>query len=122
MASSSEQTPISPVKFNKPELTISAAAINNEPIELDSTPLSAEDLRMARRGSKAAALEALDAEKGLSSSEREVCCHSKSRFLAKADLCVATSQAYYGAKVQSCCAGRYPSSTSPRGARASGSW
>lgn len=72
MPSSSEETPISPVKFNKPELTISAAAINDEPIELDSTSVSPEKMRMARRGSRAATLEALDAEKGLSPAEREV--------------------------------------------------
>lgn len=58
--------------MNKPELTVSAASINNEPIELDSTPLSPDEVRLARRGSKAEALAALDAEKGLSSAEREV--------------------------------------------------
>ncbi|KAK4498777.1 hypothetical protein PRZ48_009287 [Zasmidium cellare] len=71
MASSNDQTPISPIKLTKPELTISAAAINNEPIELDGTSISPEELRLARRGSKAEALEALEAEKGLSRAERE---------------------------------------------------
>ncbi|KAK4897353.1 hypothetical protein LTR27_004873 [Elasticomyces elasticus] len=41
--------PISPVGASKPELTISAAAVNAEPIELDGTT-SPEH---ARRGSKA---------------------------------------------------------------------
>ncbi|KAK3617394.1 hypothetical protein LTR56_012770 [Elasticomyces elasticus] len=42
--------PISPVGASKPELTISAAAVNAEPIELDGRPTSPEH---ARRGSKA---------------------------------------------------------------------
>ncbi|KAF2164130.1 hypothetical protein M409DRAFT_25477 [Zasmidium cellare ATCC 36951] len=70
-SSSSDQTPISPIKFTRPELTISAAAINNEPIELDGTSISPDELRLARRGSKADALAALEAEKGLSRAERE---------------------------------------------------
>ncbi|TKA83747.1 hypothetical protein B0A55_00042 [Friedmanniomyces simplex] len=48
--------PISPVGVSKPELTLSAAAINDEPIELDGQPASPEHLR---RSSKADALEAI---------------------------------------------------------------
>lgn len=59
------ETPISPVGVSKPELTITAASINNEPVELDSTPTSPEKSR--RRGSKAEALEQLAPE------EQEVC-------------------------------------------------
>jgi hypothetical protein len=68
MASASE-TPISPVGVSKPELTISAPAMNEEPVELDGTPTSAENVRsgLARRGSKAEVLAELSAE------EREVC-------------------------------------------------
>ncbi|KAF2772044.1 hypothetical protein EJ03DRAFT_348856 [Teratosphaeria nubilosa] len=46
--------PISPVGVSRPELTISPASINNQPIELDSTPSST---RNTRRGSRAAVLE-----------------------------------------------------------------
>ncbi|KAH9826248.1 hypothetical protein Tdes44962_MAKER03632 [Teratosphaeria destructans] len=46
--------PISPVGVSRPELTISPAAINNQPVELDSTPRSTRD---TRRGSRAAVLE-----------------------------------------------------------------
>lgn len=67
-STASDQMPISPIKLSKPELTISAAAINNEPIELDGTSISPEELRLARRGSKDEALEAL----GLGRAEREV--------------------------------------------------
>lgn len=44
-------TPVSPVGVNKPEISVSAASINNEPVELDSTPTSPEEQRR-RRGSK----------------------------------------------------------------------
>lgn len=60
-----ETTPISPVGVTKPELTVSAASINNEPVELDSTPTSPEKTREGRRGSK---VDALD----LSPQEQEV--------------------------------------------------
>ncbi|KAK5124253.1 hypothetical protein LTR85_001956 [Meristemomyces frigidus] len=52
-------TPISPVGQSKPELTISAAPINDEPVELDGTPTSPERLR---RGSKPLVLESLGPE------------------------------------------------------------
>jgi hypothetical protein len=58
MASASE-TPISPVTDSKPELTISAPSINAEPVELDSTPASPENVRNGRRASKPEALEEL---------------------------------------------------------------
>ena len=66
MASASE-TPISPVTGSKPELTISTPSINAEPIELDSSPASPENVRNGRRASKPEALEELSPE------EREVC-------------------------------------------------
>ncbi|WPH02534.1 Hypothetical protein R9X50_00539900 [Acrodontium crateriforme] len=47
--------PISPIRVNRPELTISPAAINSEPVELDSTPASPETVK--RRGSKTTMLE-----------------------------------------------------------------
>lgn len=43
--------PISPVTITKPELTISAPAINNEPVELDGTPTST-GIKERRRSSK----------------------------------------------------------------------
>ena len=46
--------PVSPMKESRPELTISAASINSEPVELDGTPTSPERLR---RESRATALE-----------------------------------------------------------------
>lgn len=46
-----DTTPISPVGTSKPEISVSAPSINNEPVELDSTPTSPEELRK-RRGSK----------------------------------------------------------------------
>ena len=61
MADTSE-TPISPVTASKPELTISAPAVNDEPVELDATPTSPEKVRSGRRGSKAEALTDLDPE------------------------------------------------------------
>ena len=68
MASASE-TPISPVGVSKPELTISSPAMNEEPVELDGTPTSPENVRsgLVRRGSKAEVLAELSVE------EREVC-------------------------------------------------
>ena len=66
MADASE-TPISPVGQSKPELTISAPAVNDEPVELDGTPTSPEKVRVVgRRGSKAEDLAGLNPE------EREV--------------------------------------------------
>jgi hypothetical protein len=65
MADASE-TPISPVTMSKPELTISAPAVNEEPVELDSTPASPEKVRLGRRGSKTEVLGDLSPE------EREV--------------------------------------------------
>jgi hypothetical protein len=46
-----DKAPISPVGVSKPEISVSAAAINSEPVELDSTPTSPEELQK-RRGSK----------------------------------------------------------------------
>lgn len=57
-----DATPVSPVGASKPEISVSAPAINNEPVELDSTPTSPEELRK-RRGSK---------EEVLTAEEREV--------------------------------------------------
>lgn len=51
--------PVSPVIASKPELTISPAAVNNEPVELDSTPASAEK---RRRGSRATGLQEMSTE------------------------------------------------------------
>lgn len=49
---STDPTPISPVtRTANPEISVSAAAINNEPVELDSTPTSPEEQRR-RRSSK----------------------------------------------------------------------
>ena len=64
MAETSD-VPISPVGVSKPELTVSAASVNNEAVELDSTPTSPEKVR-GRRGSK---VDLSD----LSPEEREVC-------------------------------------------------
>lgn len=50
----SSGVPISPSEVSKPELTLSAASVNDEPAELDGTPTSPDK---ARRGSRAAALE-----------------------------------------------------------------
>lgn len=58
--------PISPIGASKPELTLSAASINSEPVELDGTPTSPERVRQSRRGSRD------DALKGLSAEEKEV--------------------------------------------------
>lgn len=68
MASASE-TPISPVGVSKPELTISAPAMNDEPVELDGTPTSPETARLGlgRRGSKTEVMAELSPE------EQEVC-------------------------------------------------
>ena len=64
------ETPISPVTGNKPELTVSAASVDvnpQEPVELDSTPASPEQVLAMRRGSKGDGLTQLSAE------ERQVC-------------------------------------------------
>jgi len=58
--------PISPVGKSNPQFTLSAAAINNEPVELDGEPASPEH---HHHHSKADALE------GLSPQEREVSLH-----------------------------------------------
>ncbi|KAF2221984.1 hypothetical protein BDZ85DRAFT_283110 [Elsinoe ampelina] len=39
------EPPVSPVRTNRPELRVDAAAINNEPIELDGTPTTPARLR-----------------------------------------------------------------------------
>ncbi|KAF4555973.1 Hypothetical protein D9617_2g059390 [Elsinoe fawcettii] len=39
------EPPVSPVRTNKPELRVDAAAINSEPIELDGTPTTPARLR-----------------------------------------------------------------------------
>jgi 3',5'-cyclic AMP phosphodiesterase CpdA len=57
--SGSADIPISPVGVSKPELVLTAAAINNEPVELDSKPTSPEHVR---RGSRGGALEDLSLE------------------------------------------------------------
>lgn len=51
---------------------MTSASLNDEPIELDSTPLSADKMHATRRGSLAMALEALHATEGLSTAERKV--------------------------------------------------
>ncbi|EMC95305.1 hypothetical protein BAUCODRAFT_149308 [Baudoinia panamericana UAMH 10762] len=58
MASVSAE-PVSPVRLVKPELTLSAAPINNEPVELDSTPTSSLE---HRRNSRADTLEDMTSE------------------------------------------------------------
>lgn len=66
MADSAEN-PISPVDVSKPELTISAPSLNEEPVELDSTPTSPENVRNGRQGSKAEVIAQMSPE------EKEVC-------------------------------------------------
>ena len=46
------QEPISPVVTTRPELTISAAALNDEPVELDGTPASPALSKNGRPSSK----------------------------------------------------------------------
>lgn len=48
------ELPISPINASKPELTLSAASLNDHPIELDSTPISPQRAKQAasRRGSR----------------------------------------------------------------------
>lgn len=65
MATASQDV-ISPITTEKPELVVSAASINSEPVELDSTPASPEKVR-ARRASRDELLAELDEE------EKEVC-------------------------------------------------
>ena len=43
---------VSPIATERPMLTLSSAAINAEPVELDSTPASPHKIRAARRGSR----------------------------------------------------------------------
>jgi hypothetical protein len=64
---------VSPVGNAKPAFVISSAAINAEPVELDSTPASTDQVRLARRGSKAMALDAIEADKIARGAEVEVC-------------------------------------------------
>ncbi len=66
MMAAASETPISPVGVSKPELTISAPAVNEEPVGLDGTPSSHEKVKTGRRGSKAEGMADLDPE------EREV--------------------------------------------------
>ncbi|GAM82132.1 hypothetical protein ANO11243_001110 [Dothideomycetidae sp. 11243] len=37
----STESPVSPIRVSRPELRVEAAAINDEPVELDGTPSSA---------------------------------------------------------------------------------
>jgi hypothetical protein len=69
---SSAQDLVSPVGNTKPAFVISSAAINAEPVELDSTPASTDQVRLARRGSKAMALDAIEADKIAKVAEVEV--------------------------------------------------
>jgi hypothetical protein len=75
MASGSTgQDLVSPVGNTKPAFVISSAAINAVPVELDSTPASTDSIRLARRGSKAMALDAIEADKIARAAEVEVSC------------------------------------------------
>ncbi|KAI5365929.1 hypothetical protein Slin15195_G074570 [Septoria linicola] len=64
MASNSE-TPISPITTRAPGLTVPVPAVNEFPVELDSTPTSPEKVRRSSR----AALD--EAASSLSAAERE---------------------------------------------------
>ncbi|KAF1819539.1 uncharacterized protein K489DRAFT_412848 [Dissoconium aciculare CBS 342.82] len=68
---SSAQDLVSPVGTTRPAFVISSAAINAIPVELDSTPASVDQVRAARRGSKAMALDAIEADKIAKSTEVE---------------------------------------------------
>jgi len=73
MATSSDP-PISPVTASRPELTISAASVNAEPVELDGTPTSPERARTiaSRRGSRPTNLELTEEElAGMTVEERQ---------------------------------------------------
>lgn len=67
ISSGAAATPVSPTGrisgHPPPELVVSAAAINSEPVELEATPVSPSQVDLARRGSKAVALDAFAAEK-----------------------------------------------------------
>lgn len=60
MAASNDEV-VSPVCTERPELIISAASINAEPVELDSVPASYAKIR-ARRASREKLLAELDGE------------------------------------------------------------
>lgn len=64
---SNDETIVSPVTTRAPDLTASIAAVNAQPVELDSTPTSPEKVR---RSSRAIALE--QAETKLTPAEQEV--------------------------------------------------
>lgn len=71
--SNTPAVPISPVTTTRPELTISRAAINDEPIELDSSPLSpAAAARRTSRAGDSSALADDDADRTLTPAEQEV--------------------------------------------------
>lgn len=65
MAASTQEI-VSPIRTDRPELTLSAASINAEPVELDSTPASPDKVR-ARRASRDELLAELGGE------QKEVC-------------------------------------------------
>lgn len=103
MASASE-TPISPVTDSKPELTISAPSINAEPVELDSTPASPENVRNGRRASKPEALEELSPEeKEVGSGEEQMLA------LRRLTRAIEESEAYLRTPKGRCCSGGHPS-------------
>lgn len=70
MATASQDI-VSPIRTEKPELIFSAPSINSEPVELDSTPASADKMR-ARRASRDELLAELGGE------EKEVCIPARS--------------------------------------------
>ncbi|TKX23668.1 hypothetical protein C1H76_4183 [Elsinoe australis] len=66
-----EAPPVSPVRTNKPELRIDAAAINSEPVELDGTPTTPARLRARAADSHISPQTTNDAGAPLSNEEKQ---------------------------------------------------
>jgi len=54
--------PVSPVGAAKPELTISAPALNDEPIELEGSPIAARQAKSADRNNESGDLAAQESK------------------------------------------------------------
>ena len=63
--------PISPVGVNKPTLVVSSAPINDEPVELDGTPTSPQEIR-AKHAENQPSSSAVAGDHGISAEDKQV--------------------------------------------------
>lgn len=97
---SSHNELISPVTTKSPDFVITPASLNNEPIELDSKPMSPEQIKAIQTES-------------MTTEERQVCT-SCTYFERSLQLAIAETTSDFRAQRRSCCPGRYSADTRRR--------